>query len=199
MRSPADSAERRRRSRGNCGATRRPVAGTALRCSSARGCASRPSPSTPCRCQRSAAAAWSPSCSVGGGAHSRLVGTCVCASPTTGRCGYAMRASMRLSTKRIRVSYDHHGWRRTAAHRCALVEITAARTSDSSADEAAFNSRCSPSTTARSRQSIDQSQGTGNLNGVVKPPERVSAASRCRCVRRGVEPTGRRYGGEPGR
>lgn len=101
-------------------------------------------------------AAWSPSCSVGGGVHCRLVGTCVCASPRTGRCGYAMRASMRLSTKRIRASYDHHSWRRTAAHRCALVEFTTAHTSDSSADEAASNSLCSPSMTARSRQLIDQ-------------------------------------------
>lgn len=46
--------------------------------------------------------------------------TCASAFPTIHRCGCAMRASIKLSTNRIRASCGHSGWRRsafTAAHR----------------------------------------------------------------------------------
>lgn len=72
-----------------------------------------------------------------------------------------MKASIKLSTNQIRDSYDHHGWHRTAAHRYALVEITAARTNDINAGEAASNNPCSPSTTARSRPLTGPRRGTG--------------------------------------
>lgn len=152
---------RRQRSPGSCGATRRPAAdtdpstliGTRLRVEHV--AIDAESTST------LSWAAWSPSCSVGGKAHSRSASTSRCASPLIGRCGCAMRVSIRLSTNRVRVFYDHRGWRRTAVHRCAAVEITAARTSDNSAGGDASTNTCSPSTTDRSCPSIGHRQGTG--------------------------------------
>lgn len=83
-------------------------------------------------------AASSPSYWISGGAPSRSAAICVCASPRIGRCGCAIKASMPLSTNQIRATCGHHGWRRTATHRYAPVEITAAHISISSAGEAAI-------------------------------------------------------------
>jgi IS30 family transposase len=75
------------------------------------------------------------------------------------RCDCALRASTKLSTRRIRASYDRRDSRRTAGHRYAPVEITAERTTDSSAGEAVSNNQCSPTTTGPSRPSTGQRPG----------------------------------------
>jgi transposase len=144
-------------------------------------------------------APWSPSCLVSGGARSRSAVIFDCASPTTRRCGCVTKVSIKLCTYRIRAFCGPRGWHRTVVHRYVPVVIIASPTSISSAGDRGFSGQCSPSTTGRSRWTTAPCPDTGNLNGVVKPPEPVVGVPPSTSGSRAAAPIGRRCGGGPGR
>jgi hypothetical protein len=91
---------------------------------------------------------------------------------------------------------------RLAPHRrspCAPGEITGALSSTPNGVGQGLSIRCSPSTNGPSRPRTGPNRGIGNLDVVVKPPDRVVAVLGPRFGCRAAAPRARRHGGGRGR